>query len=414
MTVAVAAASTGCFTVQTAQREDLLPLRRTHDDHVALFGPKTGTRVDPTSPVRFGLADQGFTPWVLPERLLVNAAGVMLDTEPLPVDGLARITVSGVDEAGLEQLAAAAEALSVIRWPDRIEVSGPGPALGAWVDSLRPNLPGDGAAETWAFAYANPATVVRWSGADVRRQSALPRSLTDGLRWSDITSLEVEHPDYATVLVLLVAIPIGGALGANFSALRIPDRSAAVVAVNDAATLRKTGLEPPEPQDAVPLFSPLAKRRAAWRPFAATEFGTTFAGVASHWGVMGGLRVRDFFEVGLGLRLWWPNLFGRANYLSSEPLGPLTSKFAPVVYPTLRLGFNFDLDADRRLLVPLHLELGHNFRDSVQVRMAWGLQVRIVNGLFAALRPFTPQYTANPLGLANWQFPSTLEFGSTF
>ncbi len=412
---------TGCYTIQTAQREDLGPLQVPHDDHVGLFGPNTGTRVAPHSPVRFHFKDGGQSPWVSAEHLLVNESGVRAEGLELPIAALARIEVKQLSDERRAQLVSLAEGLFVRNEPPRFEVDGPGAVLRAWFEAVRAaELPAS-PEENWVFVWRGER-LVQYSvpGLTVQHGLSLPDTLVDGVRWADIASLEVQHPDYGAVVAFLIIVPVSVALGGNFSGFVTAGSSDHTrggpvdVEAPIGSMLWRPGRSQPELQNARPLFSELARRRAKYRGLISLESGTSLLGRGAQASVFGGVRLFDVFEAGLGVHAWWPNLFSPTPFLSSAPLTPATSKYAPLVFWTMRLGCNFDLDANRRVLVPVHVELGFDFRSHVQVRVAWGIQVRVVEQLFIALRPFTPQYTSGETSVANWQFPTTLEVGSAF
>jgi len=416
------ALGSGCYTIQTAQYEALEPLTSTHDDHIALLGPRAGTRVDPTSPVRFHFNDGSQSSWLSPSVLQVNASGVLTGANRVSIDDLARIEVRGLVDERRAQLASLSEGLLVHDEPARFEISGPGVALRAWTEAVRVSEAGRALPEEeWSFFWRGsmPMRETRFGGLAFQRALILPDAFVDGALWSDIASLEVQHPDYGSVVLALVLVPIalaGG--GATMSGLF--ERGTGPITVVDMIGddphlhLWRPGRAMPDALDAKPLFSPLAQRRALLRPIASVELGAGFNGLASQLSVFGGVRLRDWFEAGLAVRAWWPNLFSSSRYLSTAPLGPVVSKYSATIFTTLRLGFNFDLDADRRVLVPLHFEVGLDFQGQTQVRIAWGLQIRITQQLFVALRPFTPQYTSGGYGIDTWQFPTTLEVGAAF
>ncbi len=407
---------TGCFTIQSAQREDLGPLQQPHDDHVGLFGPHTGTRVAPHSPVRLHFKDGGESPWFSPEHLLVNESGARLDGPGLPIDSLARIEVKHLSDERRAQLAGLAEGLFLRNLPPRFEVDGPGAALRAWFEAVRSaELPAS-PEEDWVFVWRGERTV-RYDvpGLVVQRGLTLPDTLVDGIRWDDVGSLEVQHPDHGSAVAFLIVIPLSLFVGGNLAGVITTSgnpRAAVEVEAPQGSLLWRPGRSQPQLESAQPLFSELAKRRANYRGLVAVEAGSTFLGRGSQTSVFGGVRLFDLFEAGLGIHGWWPNLFAQTPFLSTAPLSPAISKFAPLIFWTLRLGCNFDLDANRRVLVPVHLELGADFRGHAQVRIGWGLQVRVFEQFFIALRPFTPQYTSGDTSVANWQFPTTLELGS--
>ena len=409
---------TGCYTIQSAQREDLGPLQQPHDDHVGLFGPRTGTRVAPHSPVRFHFKDGGQSPWLSPERLLVNESGVRLESPGLPIDALARIEVKHLSDERRAQLAGLAQGLFLRNVPPRFEVDGPGAALRAWFEAVRAaELPAS-PEEDWLFVWRSDR-IIQYdvAGLVVQRGLVLPDTLVDGARWDDIASLEVQHPDHGATVAFLIVVPlslfVGGNLAGAVTTSSSP-RGAVDVEASQGSLLWRPGRSQPELEHAKPLFTALARRRANYRGLVALEGGSTFSGRGSQASVFGGVRLLDVFEAGLGVHWWWPNLFAQTPFLSNAPLSPAVSKYAPLIFWTLRLGCNFDLDADRRVLVPVHLELGTDFGGHAQVRLAWGLQVRFFDQLFVALRPFNPQYTSGQTSVANWQFPTTLELGSAF
>ncbi|MBL9037633.1 MAG: hypothetical protein JNG84_03860, partial [Archangium sp.] len=168
----------------------------------------------------------------------------------------------------------------------------------------------------------------------------------------------------------------------------------------------------PETHGARSLFTRLAQRRARYLWTAGVDLGTGLVDRrASQLSVFGGFHFLHFYDVAIGFRAWWPALFG-----SGVSLGPLQPSYAatmPIGFIFGRLGATFTLDADRRISVPLHVEVGGSPFPAAQVRLSWGLQVRVTSTLSVALKPYTPVWTSSVLG-EGWNAPTTLEVGWSY
>lgn len=251
----------------------------------------------------------------------------------------------------------------------------------------------------------------RWmSATDLRLR---PEGLVAGdvvLHWEEIHGLEVNDFDLGrtiigtaggTTVIVLAAVAeslvIGGiaaATGGRVQISQIGLTSATVDAVVDLATSTHLDDAPlvlapaaPEPELALrsrPLFAGAARRRSIVRASIASEAGVGWAEVGAHAesGVTGAFRLFGSLELGAGLRY------------QHRPIGdPAPSGISPFI----RCGLHLDLDAARRIALPALVEIGVGRSTVSDVRLVWGVRIRLSDKLQLGIHPFTPiVYSAAP------------------
>jgi hypothetical protein len=168
---------------------------------------------------------------------------------------------------------------------------------------------------------------------------------------------------------------------------RPPDAPAETLLVRQPALIAA-------PPAAQPLFSAAAIRRDFVRFAAATEVGA-----AATWpprlncAFVAVARIRNGFEVGGGLRLL------------STPAGPEEAGAVRVTpLPLLRLGWHLDLDARRRVALPLLIEGALGTQQ--YVRLIWGVRVRLTDRAQLGIYPWNPVTWTRPAALPTAPAPA--------
>jgi len=158
-----------------------------------------------------------------------------------------------------------------------------------------------------------------------------------------------------------------------------------------------------------PAFSNVTRRRSRIRFFGAVEGGSD---LTMHDGgsvqALLGMRIYDTFELALGARM----LVHRGTR-TNTPQKHRSSWMA-----VLRANFHLDLDANRRVALPLGVDIGTG-QATVYVRMNFGLRVRLAQFLHLGLYPFNITYTRfKDDNLMRdyewWSFPSSLDLMFSF
>jgi hypothetical protein len=167
---------------------------------------------------------------------------------------------------------------------------------------------------------------------------------------------------------------------------------------------------PPPSAAALPLFTAGLQRQARVLWHASLWGGGDLTDrVSGGAGVHVGMRLAHVFEVGFGARL----LGHRTDREVAAGFGTRTDWMG-----LMRVGLHFDLDAARRVAIPLGLDVGAGHAVPY-VRMYVGLRVRLVSGLYLGIYPISPTYAdlvdPEKRGASGWwTFPSELEIGFTF
>ena len=127
--------------------------------------------------------------------------------------------------------------------------------------------------------------------------------------------------------------------------------------------------------------------------------------VTLHAGV--GLRLFDTFELGAFAQPHWPAPLSTGGLLPGDPLAPGPPAHKARWFALARAGVHLEVDARRRLALPLAVEAGPGPSSGMQARLRYGARLRPSkqHPLWVGLHPFNPTYTRGE----GWTFPSMLE-----
>jgi hypothetical protein len=132
-----------------------------------------------------------------------------------------------------------------------------------------------------------------------------------------------------------------------------------------------------------PLFNRTALRRDWIRLVTTTEIGSDDVNpLYPVTSLCATVRLRNIVELGGGVRM------------DAQPLGegaPPRPEFVPFV----RAGLHLDLDANRRFAIPAFVDIG-GVSGQTRTRFAFGLRIRINDGLNLGLFPYNPTLASGP------------------
>ena len=138
-----------------------------------------------------------------------------------------------------------------------------------------------------------------------------------------------------------------------------------------------------------------------------TDFGR-WDGLQS--GTLVAFRFMDFVEVGAGARY----------LLTAIPGGPgQPDSYGHGVLGAFHLGLHLDLDARRRVAIPLGVQLGRGGPVRFQGRFLLGLRVRVVGPFYLGIYPLNPAVSLYrddrpQVAASAWTFRTSLEVGVAF
>jgi hypothetical protein len=160
------------------------------------------------------------------------------------------------------------------------------------------------------------------------------------------------------------------------------------------------------PSPAVPLFNGRARRRSKIQLVTSVEAGTELARFQGYTGsLFAGIRLRDVFEIGGGLR---------------HGIDPLRRNFGLESDNSLvgfgRLGFHFWLDDNHYVAIPLSVDVGAGYQARFHLKVNYGLRFAPIRNLWIGLMPFNVSYTRFDNGGPDgtFTFPTTLELGFSY
>jgi len=151
-----------------------------------------------------------------------------------------------------------------------------------------------------------------------------------------------------------------------------------------------------------PLFARPARRRANIRLIGLVEGGGDLlirdGGNAQ---ALVGIRILDVLELAVGAHMM--------VHRGESQDGPLSTSWIGV----FRLNFHFDLDAKRRVALPIGFDVGLGHA-TFYARLNLGVRVRLTKRLSLGIYPFNPTYaefknTDLRRKSGWWSFPSTLD-----
>jgi hypothetical protein len=238
--------------------------------------------------------------------------------------------------------------------------------------------------------------------------------ITDGIRWKDVMSAELENLDggktlegvaitSALVVALLPAAVVvrGGPGGTPTLAARAPSplgpRDLPVhdgpKSPSEGETFAAEGMDPPLDGSARRLFTGEERRKGYVRVVGALDVGIDTMHAASMLsGASASFRILDLLELGGGLR-----------YVASRQ-----GEASPSVLGFFRAGLNCELDARGRFAIPLAVELGKGGDIGFQFSFQLGLRVAATDHVAFGLYAFRPVYSRFADG-SRWSFVSGAE-----
>lgn len=438
---------TACFATRTVRGEALITLKDQTDEAVVL--PSTDgpdSRLGPGSLIRVRRKDGTLSRWFMARNLQSKGDGLSVTMKRVPITTKRSAAVSGLFAEHLLLLESLKPATGALEHrADGTHVLHPGDgSTGNWVtrfnDARRTAPATISPNEVWTFEARYDAATVAVKGADLDATLRDGVVMVDGLPWDQITALEVKNLDGFATWFTVVSSPVwvGGLLltgalvggfwtqGADATTdfIRLgqsPTREHSEEPLTDeevrhGGVLNSGRYATFTPEGWRPLFSDGAIRKSEYRLLVWGGLGGELTtGQSSNLLLGVGLRVREVLEFGLGTNTWWADPFGLSPNLPGHPLVPGPSRYVPNLIVFLHGGADFDLEATRRVTLPVALQMGYGTGSVWQFRLHWGARVRIVQGIFVGLHPLNPQFTSAPVGgTSSWSFPSFLEAGSTF
>ncbi|MDX2093041.1 MAG: hypothetical protein SFX73_34680 [Kofleriaceae bacterium] len=446
MLIAITLATSACYVPHYTKRRiaasEVAHLHRSGRDAEIILRADDGepVRLGPRSYVRFQRADGSYTGGFEARDLAVSTTGVTNTGVRVPLNAVMQIRVANLDPPLLAILRRAAPGdASMVRLADgTYELYGSSAQLVDWVSAFvlasgRSNKHDFvGGYGDWRFL-----SVRGWGPAmeGYRISDVLEHGFLapDGLRWDEIQAVEVAYVDGWSVgtsaigLLTFVggglasgALSAGMAVGQNLAsgAYTTSSPSAAPAKAQGAGTGTEVrGEEPPfgtrdpavgfastsatPPSDTRPMFGTWQRWRSVARPVLALESG----GDVRHRDELGSnatlaVRALEALELGGGVRQLW------RQHTSEAPRRTYGG--------FLHLGMVFDLDARRRISLPLAYQLGGVGRAGLYMRFGAGVRVRLVSSLTLGIHPLNPVYTGTSGRASSWSFPTTIEVGYTF
>lgn len=336
--IAIVAATTmlaGCYTTRVVS-PDVLRAAGAELERPRILRGDEVARLEPETMVRAQLASGGRTDWFRASGLRLSEDGVLI-SRGLPARAVDRIWVSNLDQGRLEALKSltpsGAELVRTtgsveeyelrttvterpLSWATRFvagSLSADGPS-GAWrmhssdeVDAVGGTLPVIATDGDLQIAGANPAA-----------------TFARGLRWTEISALELRSLDPFATALGTVLFPVG-----LLMVLATPDNAAAVPR-DDRAPYT------PIPwtahvNEGQPLFTDQARRRANIQAIGGLDAAASFWGDLAT-GVRVGARFRHIYEYSF--------LFRRLSIADAGPDGARVDRFGP------GFGFGLHIDSD--------------------------------------------------------------------
>ncbi|MBX5484276.1 MAG: hypothetical protein IRZ16_20835 [Myxococcaceae bacterium] len=390
-------------------------------------------------------ADGSLSKWFGARNLRAHPEGLSLTTWTVPFSTVSAASVTGLSpEHALLLEGTSPQGAAIERTADGALILHPGTSsIPDWIRRFieaRRSAGGPVAdGELWSLTAGYDASSVSLPGAALEAATRDGIRVVDGLAWGDITALEVKNVDGFMTWFTIVSSPVWvtgvlavGVLGGSVADLSVeastdvshaenlsdsPDEAPlSDLDVHRSTVLGRARSARLSPEGGTPVFSDSALRKAQFQPMAwASLGGELTTGRSSNLLLGVGIRAWEVAEFGIGTNSWWADPFGLGANLPGVPLAPGPPRYLPYLIVYLHGGMDFDLEATRRVTLPLALDVGFGTGNVWQVRLQWGVRVRIVKGLFVGLHPFNPQFTSAQVGgTSSRSFPSFLEVGSTF
>ncbi|MFH2009200.1 MAG: hypothetical protein ABI333_21605 [bacterium] len=380
--LSVSMVSAGCYSSSLVPAQSLVPLTRPghRTELVVRDTHGSSVRIGPNSRIRFLLRGYVWSPWVDGSELVVDRLGASVqgpDGAPQRLALWSEIYAADVVNLSGGRTYGALLAATLLVGVVVLMIAGGGKGKGG--GKL---LSGVGRAGARASAHA----------------------LYGGLRLGVIIAHGARPPS--------VEQPPGDASPA-------PPPADPTTPPDESGTPPPPPAPPPAPGETVSIPAPLVRSQHAFSGVVRRQSRVRFLGaleggsdLTMHDGgsvqALLGLRIYDALELGLGARM----LVHRGTRTAT----PQTHRSSWMA--VLRVNAHLDLDANRRVALPLGFDVGTG-QATVYVRMTFGLRVRVARFLHVGLYPFNPTYTRfkDDTLLRDyewWSFPSSLDLLFTF
>ncbi len=401
-------------------------------------------RVDPNTLIRFKRTDGAKTPWVRARKLHANGAGVFR-IHRLDLDDVESAEIHGLHPDGVQLLARAKpHDAELYEDGELLHLAGPRGSIVAWVTAYVAHRAdradaSDGAwwardEGRWRFRYPFGGWSTPVDGHALTDAIEDGLDVPVGLAFDDMTGAEVRNfsgskslalvVGSAAVIAAIVAAAKSGGGGGGSSGgggvsaggrMALATAEVAVHMIDAAArcgrrcaerrrTLPKDALispmmASPDAIAAQPLFTARARRKSDVEVVVASALGydITGAGATSPATLSAALRLRDFVELGGGVR-----------YVGGRDDGQYLA-FA-------RGGGLFHLDDEHWIGVALLFDIGGGSR-AMEMKLNMGLRFEWASGFGFGLYPFNPTWLRVGSGdqaVSGWSFPSTAEISFAF
>lgn len=426
----VIAVTTGCFHTQRTDAEALRSLRQGElpagvvlpeaTDRTRLF---SGVRIDPNSNVRLRRTDGSLTSWVSAGALHLSDDGLFVSARrPVSWSAIDSAIINELSEEDLLRLRLTAPPGAKVKSATSryVELRPYGADVRGWLaefvkacDEAKAPLPG-----RWTLSAKKTGLLPVMDGDELRAALDADLEITDGVRWMDLNGADVSNLDGPMTLLGIVMLPIALTAGRVPIGDRTPEDAVGVepAEVTDSGRriLGRDDFTAPRVDLSRPLFAQLAVRRASLRWVMWMSTGselTSFEQVAATVG--GAARLRELFEVGVGASAWWRAPLAQGRRLPGLPLQPGPDARIPKLFAVFRALAHLELDAARRMAVPLGVDVAGAPDGTLQLRLRYGFRVRPLGAFSLSVHPLNAQYTALPEGTdpggSRWSFPWSVE-----
>ncbi len=416
----VAAMASGCYSRSIVHGTSVSALQRgNHGQTLVLRDVKGGhVHVDPRSRLRFYRSDGLWTAWVYARDLRVSQQGVFhRGRGDATLQGLSWQNIRGVEVKNLSggKTYAAVVGTTIIIAAVVIiivaMVAGKGGGGGGKIKVPR-FRGGHGHAHIGHIGRGAGAAARGLARAAGRAGYTLTRAWASGWRWyGPEIRIQVNVP------VQTYDAPAGPPTGTPPPTTTAPpggDPSAGAPPPPPPAPGAGAGAAPPNASgplavpriQTTPLFTHRALRRSRIRLVTAVEGGSDFTiNDGGLWNAFLGMRLRDIFEIGGGVRM--------LSFQQTDPMGFETRETHWVGYG--RFLMHFEVDPWRRVALPFGFDIGGG-NPAIYVRAILGIRVRIVDGFSLGLYPFNPTFTyvKNDGGIDGQRGYSGVTFPTTF
>jgi hypothetical protein len=399
----------GCTTLRAIDPVDMRRQMRSSDAPIALRARDGSTvRLDPNTEVRFYLRDGHVTRWVRGSELWHSAVGLSFaERKRAFIVHWEQLSAAEVRNLSSGKTAAAIAVSAVIVGLVVVAIigSGKGGGGGSGIGSL--------GGSTGGLRVSRGSRAVRRAPVSVTRRRLVRRArggVHVHLPWVALAATHHHHYHDAGG-----GPPPGSPpppappnmAGAGDAAADERDPSGVPIEEptgGDAAADMGQGAGAGEAVPAVRLFDRATQRRFMIQLIASAAGGTELYRLDRSSGSLYlGLRIRDAFELGGGVRhMLAPLPASRGGELAASVVG-----FG-------RIGAHLGLGVSKRAALAMSLDAGSGYRSRFQLKLNLGLRLHASDSLAIGLFPFSPTfnyYKESSLyeGALRWTFPTTLE-----